>query len=54
MAGCNVDIVVASMELELGVDFCAAQLIKEIGDKWNWVPILLHDLVEVSEFDTEL
>src|SRR5882724_395198 len=53
MAYCNVNIVVASMEVKLGIDLCTSQLVEEIGDKWNQVPILLHDLVEVSEVDTE-
>ena len=53
MASCHTNIVVASMEVELGVDLCTAKLVEEIGDKWNWVPILLHDLVEVSEVNTE-
>jgi len=54
MASCNANIVVASAEVELGVDLCAVQLVEEIGDKWNWVLILLSDLVEVSEVNTEL
>ena len=54
VASCNVNIVVASMEVELGIDLCAAQLVEEIGDEWNWVLILLHDIVEVSEVNTEL
>jgi len=47
------NIVVASMEVELGVDLCAAQLVEEIGNEWNWVLILLSDLVEVLEVHTE-
>jgi len=42
------------MEVELGVDLCTAQLVKEVGNEWNWVSILLSDLVEVSEVHTEL
>src|SRR5882724_9732130 len=53
VAHCNVNIVVASMEVELGVDLHTAQLVKEVGDERNWVPILLCDLVEVSEVHTE-
>jgi len=49
-----VNIVVASVEVELGVDFCTAKLVKEVGDKRDWVPILPSDLVEVSEVNTEL
>jgi len=30
------NIVVASMEVELGVDLCTAQLVKEVGNEWNW------------------
>ena len=29
------------------------KLVEEVGDEWDWVPILLSDLVEVSEVDTE-
>ena len=53
MAHCDMNIVVASMEVKLGVDLCTTQLVKEIGDEWNQVPILLCDLVEVLEVDTE-
>ena len=54
VACCDTIIVVASMEVKLGVDLHAAQLVKEVGDEWDWVPILLCDLVEVSEVDTAL
>src|SRR5882724_11869963 len=53
VAHCDANIVVASMEVKLGVDLCAAQLVKEIGNEWNQVPILLCDLVEVLEVHTE-
>ena len=53
MASCNVNIVVASMEVELGVDLCTAKLVEEVGNEWNRVPILPCDLVEVSEVHTE-
>ena len=53
MAHCNTNIVVASTEVELGVDLCAAQLVEEVGNEWNRVSILSSDLVEVSEVDTE-
>ena len=49
MASCDVNIVVASAEVELGVDLCAAKLVEEVGDKWDQIPILPCDLVEVSE-----
>src|SRR5882724_8885413 len=54
VACCDTIIVVASMEVKLGVDLHAAQLVKEVGDERDWVPILLCDLVEVSEVDTAL
>jgi len=54
VASCDVNIVVASAEVELSVDLCTAKLIKEGGDKWDQVPILLSDLVEVSEVNAEL
>jgi len=53
VAHCDVNIVVASMEVKLGVDLCAAQLVEEVGNKWNRVVILLSDLVEVSKVHTE-
>src|SRR5882724_4776772 len=53
MAHCDANIVVASTEVKFGVDHCAAQLIKEIGNKWNQVEILLSNLVEVLEVHTE-
>ena len=53
VAHSNMNIVVARMEVELGVDLCTAQLAEEVGNKWNWVSILPSDLVEVSEVYTE-
>ena len=53
MAHCDANIVVASVKVELNVDLCTAQLVEEIGDKWDQIPILLCDLVEVSEVHTE-
>jgi len=49
----HANIIVASTEVELGVDLWASQLVEEVGNKWNWVSILLSDLVEVSEVHTE-
>jgi len=54
MSRCDLNIVVASAEVELGVDLCAAKLVEEIGDGWDWVLILLSNLVEVPEIDTQL
>jgi len=54
VASCDVNIVVASTEVELGIDLRISQLVKEVDDEWDQVPILLCDLVEVSEVDTEL
>jgi len=53
VAHCDMNIVVASMEVELGVDLCAAQLVEEIGNEWNRVAILLSNIVEVSKVHTE-
>src|SRR5882724_9557919 len=53
MACCDVNIVVASTEVEFGVDLCTAQLVEEIGNEWNQVVILLSNLVEASEVHTE-
>jgi len=33
MAGCNTNIVVASMEVKLGVDLFTAKLVEEFGDE---------------------
>jgi len=49
MACCDTNIVVASMEVELGVDLCAAQLVEEVGNEWNWVLILSSDLVRFQK-----
>src|SRR5882724_11417289 len=54
MACCDANIIVTSVEVELGVDLCTAQLVEEVGDEWNWVPVLSSNLVEVSEVHTEL
>ena len=54
VAHCDTNIVVASMEVELGIDLCTAQLVEVVGNEWNRVSILLSDLVEVLEVDTEL
>ena len=35
VACCNANIVVARAEVELSVDLCTAQLVKEIDDEWN-------------------
>jgi len=48
------NIVVASTEVKLGIDFCTAKLVEEVGDERDWVLILPSDFVEVSEVDTEL
>src|SRR5882724_1120571 len=53
VACCDANIIVASAEVKLGVDLCTAQLVEEVGNKWNRVSILLSDLVEVSEVYTE-
>ena len=53
VASSNVHVVVASMHVELGVDLGTAELVKEVSDKRDWVPILPGELVEVPEVDTE-
>src|SRR5882724_268648 len=53
MACCDANIVVSSVEVKHGVGLCIAQLVEEIGNKWNKVLILLSDLVEVLEVHTE-
>ena len=52
VAGCHKNIVVASMEVKLGVDLFTAKLVKEGCDKGDWVLILPSDLVEVLEVDS--
>ena len=49
MASCDAKIVVASMEVKLGVDLCTAKLVEEVCDEWDQVPILSSDLVEILE-----
>ena len=49
----DTNIIVASAEVKLGVDLHAAQLVEEVGDEWDWVPILSSNLVKVPEVDTE-
>jgi len=53
MAGCNVHIVVASAQVKFGVDLGIAQLIEEVHNEGDRVLILLSDLVQVPEVDTE-
>src|SRR5882672_3021836 len=53
MASGDANIVVASAQVELGVDLGTAELVKEIGDKQDQVPILPGEFVEVPEVDTE-
>src|SRR5882724_9981058 len=53
MACCDANIVVASTEVELGVDLRTSQLVEEVGDERNQILILPCDLVEVSEVHTE-
>ena len=53
MASYDANIVVASTEVELGVDLCTAQLVEEVDDKGNRVAILLGDLVQVPEVHAE-
>src|SRR5712664_4266947 len=52
MASGYANIVVASPQVKLGVDLGTAELVKEIGDKRDWVPILPGELVEIPEVDT--
>jgi len=53
VASCNANIVVASMEVKLGIDLCTDKLVEEVCDKGDQVLILLSDFVEVPEVDTE-
>src|SRR5882724_9562179 len=53
VARCDANIVVASAEVEFGVDLHTAQLVEEVGDEWNRVLILSSNLVEVPEVHTE-
>src|SRR5882672_11155872 len=53
MASSDTNIVVASPQVELGVDLGTAELVKEICDKQDRVPILPGELVEVPKVDTE-
>jgi len=53
VASGNANIVVASVQVELGIDLGTAELVEQVGDEWDWVPILPGDLVEVPKVDTE-
>ena len=53
VAGRDTDIVVASAQVELGVDLGTAELVEQVCDEWDRVPILPGDLVEVPKVDTE-
>ena len=47
------NIVVARTQVEFSVDLGTAELVKEIGDKQDRVPILPGELIEVAKVDTE-
>src|SRR5882672_8939423 len=53
MASGDAHIVVASMQVELGVALGTAELVKEVGDKQDRVPILPGELVKIPKVDTE-
>jgi len=53
MASGDSHIVVAGSQVKLGVDLGTAELVKEIGDERDRVPILPGELVEVPEVDAE-
>src|SRR5882672_4145106 len=53
VASGDVHIVVVSTQVELGVDLGTSELVKEVGDKRDWVLILPGELVEVPKVDTE-
>src|SRR5882724_10653148 len=54
VATCDVNIVIASMQIELAVDIHSTELVKEVCDDGDWVLILFGDLVEVPEVHTKL
>ena len=49
----DANIVVSGAQVKLGVDFCRAQLVNEVGDQWYRVSVLLGDLVKVPKIYTE-
>src|SRR5882672_6683040 len=53
MASSDANIVVASPQVELSVDLGTAELVKEICDKQDRVPILPGELVEIPKVNTE-
>jgi len=53
MASCDANIVVASMDVELGVDLCTAKLVEEVCDEGDWLPILPGDFFEIPEVHME-
>jgi len=54
MASHNVNVVIASIQIELGVDLHTAELVKEVCHEWDQVPILPGNFVEIPEVHTEL
>jgi len=54
MASWDVNIVIASMQIELGVNLHATKLVEEVCDEGDQVSILLGDFVEIPEVHTEL
>ena len=49
MASNDMNIVVASMEVELGIDLCTAKLVKEVCDEGDQVLILPSDLLRFQK-----
>src|SRR5882672_5455176 len=53
MASGDTNIVVAGPQVKLGVDLGTAELVQEVGDQRDQVPIIPGELVEVPKVDTE-
>ena len=53
MSSSDAHIVVASAQVKLGVDLGTAELVEEVSNKRDWVPILPGELVEIPKVDTE-
>src|SRR6266481_2125230 len=46
-------VVVACMQIKLGVDLGRAELVDEVGDQRDWISIPLSDLIELPKVNTE-
>src|SRR6266481_1795226 len=53
MTSSDADIVVACMQIKLGVDLGRAELVDEVSNEGDWVSIPSSDPIELPKIDTE-